>query len=139
MTDIEEYKNFLNRARSMIPKKVFDEYERFVIKKVDLLLEGNRSFIQNFKEISEGLNRDTAHILKFLNRELATRGDYKGGRAIFVGKFNEYLLNSLIKRYCEKFVICPICKRPDTRLVKEGKFLFLKCDACGAKEAIKPI
>ncbi|MHA1832023.1 MAG: translation initiation factor IF-2 subunit beta, partial [Candidatus Helarchaeota archaeon] len=101
--------------------------------------EGNRTIIQNFKEITDLLNRDPNHLLKYLNRELATRGNLQGGRAIFVGRFSEFLLNSLIKRYTEKYVICPVCKRPDTRLIKEGKFSFIQCDACGAKESIKSI
>jgi len=138
MTDIEEYKSYLDRARSMIPKKVF-EYERFSLKNVESYIEGNRTIIQNFKDISDLLNRDPNHLLKYLNRELATRGNFQGGRATFVGKFNSFLLNSLIKRYCEKFVICPVCNRPDTRIIKEDKFIFLQCDACGAKESIKSL
>ncbi|MHA1230886.1 MAG: translation initiation factor IF-2 subunit beta [Candidatus Helarchaeota archaeon] len=136
MTELDEYISYLDRARSMIPKKVF-EYARFTIKKVDLFSEGNRTIIQNFKEIAELLNRDPSHLLKYLNRELATRGNIQGGRAIFVGKFNEFLLNSLIKRYADKYVLCPVCHRPDTRLIKEDKFLFIQCDACGAKESLK--
>ncbi|MBD3227148.1 MAG: translation initiation factor IF-2 subunit beta [Candidatus Lokiarchaeota archaeon] len=135
---MDEYKEYLERARSIIPKKVF-ESERFTLEKVDLYNEGNRTIVQNFKDISDLLNRDPNHILKYLSRELATRGNLQGNRAIFVGKFNNYLLNSLLKRYTQKYVICPVCKRPDTRLIKEGKFLFLKCDACGAKESVKAI
>lgn len=138
MTELEEYKENLERARSMIPKKVF-EFERFTLDKVDLYGEGNRTIIQNFKDISDTLNRDPNHVLKYLSRELATRGNYQGGRAIFIGKFTDYLINALVKRYLEKYVICPVCERPDTRLLKEGKFLFLKCDACGAKESVKTI
>ena len=138
MTDLEEYKLFLDRARSKIPEKVF-KYERFVIKNVELHSEGNRTIIQNFKDISESINRDPNHILKFLNHELATRGSLQGTRAVFIGKFNGFLLNTLIKRYIDGYVICPVCKRPDTRLFKEKKFVFIKCDACGAKESIKPI
>jgi len=139
MTDLEEYIKYLDRARASIPKRVFDQYERFVLKKVETYNEGNRTIVQNFKEIADLLGRDPNHLLKYMNRELATRGNIQGGRAIFIGKFNDFLLNSVIKRYAEKYVICPVCNRPDTRLVKEGKFLFIQCDACGAKESLKSI
>jgi translation initiation factor 2 subunit 2 len=36
-------------------------------------------------------------------------------------------------------VICPICKRPDTKIVKERRFHFLICEACGAKSSIRPV
>jgi translation initiation factor 2 subunit 2 len=39
----------------------------------------------------------------------------------------------------EGYVICPVCKRPDTRIVKEKRLSFLVCNACGAKSSIKQL
>jgi len=45
----------------------------------------------------------------------------------------------LLQRYMESFVICPVCKRPDTKIVKEKRLSFLVCNACGAKSSIKQL
>ena len=35
------------------------------------------------------------------------------------------------------FVICSECSRPDTHLVKQGRELLIRCDACGAFRSVK--
>ncbi|MEM3439613.1 MAG: hypothetical protein QXG32_01685 [Candidatus Bathyarchaeia archaeon] len=32
--------------------------------------------------------------------------------------------------------MCPICKMPDTKLLKEKRLTFLICEACGAKSSV---
>jgi translation initiation factor 2 subunit 2 len=70
---------------------------------------------------------------------MATAGSMDNARAIFQGKFKVDTLNRLIELYSEVYVVCPVCKRPDTKIVKEKRFSFLSCDACGAKSSIKTI
>ncbi|MFX1295773.1 MAG: translation initiation factor IF-2 subunit beta [Promethearchaeota archaeon] len=134
----EAYIALLERARSKIPKKVF-EHSRFKIPTLRIFTEGHKTSILNFKEIADLLNRKPNHIMKFFLRELATRGNFEGTRATFIGRFGQLTLKSLMKRYTNKFVTCQFCGKPDTRIVREGKFLFLQCQACGAKESIKSI
>lgn len=136
--DDDNYQALLQRARSKIPKNVF-EYSRFKIPPMRIFVEGNKTSILNFKEIADLLSRDPQHIMKFFLRELATRGNFEGTRATFVGKFGQLTLKSLMKRYTDKFVICQFCNKPETRIVREGKFLYLQCQACGAKESVKSL
>jgi len=35
------------------------------------------------------------------------------------------------------YVLCDVCNKPDTNIQREGKKLFLKCGACGARRVIK--
>ncbi|MHA1648659.1 MAG: translation initiation factor IF-2 subunit beta [Candidatus Helarchaeota archaeon] len=134
----ETYFALLERARSKIPKKVF-EHSRFKIPPLRIFTEGNKTSILNFKEIADVLNRDPNHIMKFFLRELATRGNFEGTRATFIGRFGQLTLKSLMKRYTNKYVLCPFCNKPETRIIKEDKFLYLQCLSCGAKESIKAI
>jgi len=132
------YKELLQRARSLLPPEVF-ERKRFEIPKVRSGTIGMRTYIVNYKEIADALNRDPLHLLRYLSREMATAGSIDGARAIFHGKFKTDTLDGLIRRYAEEFVVCPVCKRPDTKIVKEKRFSFLSCDACGAKSSIRTI
>lgn len=132
------YKEMLKRAYSQLPPKVF-ERKRFEIPKPRSFNIGMRTILHNFKEICDALNRDPHQVLRFLSREMATAGNVDGVRAIFQGKFPRDTFERLIKRYTEEFVICPICKRPDTKIVKEKRFHFLICEACGAKSSVRPV
>lgn len=135
---MEEYENLLDRAIEQLPPEVF-EHKRFKIPKVYSDIQGNRTFIKNFKDVSERLNRDPQHVLKFLLRELGTAGNLESGRAILQGKFTHYLINERLEDYVNKYVICQECNRPDTNITREGRIFLLKCAACGAKAPLKQL
>jgi translation initiation factor 2 subunit 2 len=97
---------------------------------------GRRTIIQNFAEVSSKLNRDPRHLLKFLSGEMATAASLDGARAIFQGRFDVETVTRLLTIYAQRYVICPICNRPDTKMEKEGRYLFLRCEACGARSSI---
>ncbi|MEM2319381.1 MAG: translation initiation factor IF-2 subunit beta [Candidatus Bathyarchaeia archaeon] len=131
-----DYEALLKRARSQLPE-VSSKWERLEIPELNYLVIGMRTMIQNFKDIAEALNRDPQHLLKFLTGELATAATIQDSKAIFQGKFSKETLNRLIQRYVEIFVNCPVCKRPDTKIVKEKRLSFLVCEACGAKSSVR--
>ena len=134
----EKYEELLERAYSHLPPTIF-ESKRFEVPRVRSTIFGMRTIIHNFKEIAETLNRPPQHLLKFLAKEMATAGVIDDERAIFQGKFENETLQHLVERYTKEYVICPICKRPDTKIVKEKRLWFLICEACGAKSSIRPV
>lgn len=133
-----DYEKLLNKARSQIPEVTLKQ-ERLELPRLQYGVIGMRTIIFNFKEIAETLNRDPQHLLKFLSGEMATAASTQGSRIIFQGKFPKETLERLLERYIENFVVCPICKRPDTKMVKEKRLSFLVCEACGAKSSIKQL
>lgn len=135
--DIFDYEDALKRAMEVIPKNVF-EHARFSIPSVTVNTEGNKTIVTNFKEISDVLRREPEYILKYMLRELATRGQIrkKTGAAMFIGRFQKDTMNNLLKKFTEKFIRCSNCKGPDTTLSREGRFTYLICEACGSKRTI---
>ena len=133
-----DYEKLLKRARSLLPPEVLAQ-KRFEIPRVRSGTIGMRTYIVNYKEIAEAMNRDTQHLLRYLSREMATAGTLDGVRAIFQGKFKSDTLDRLVHRYAEEFVVCPVCKRPDTKILREKRFSFLACEACGAKSSIRTV
>jgi translation initiation factor 2 subunit 2 len=130
------YEELLDRACSKLPQTI-EKHERLEIPRVRSSIIGMRTVFYNFREITEMLNRNPAHLMKFLTREMATAATLKETHVIFQGKFSTETLERLIGRYVERYVICPVCKRPDTRIVKEKRLSFLICEACGAKSSIR--
>jgi translation initiation factor 2 subunit 2 len=132
------YDELLKRACSQMPQ-VSVKRERLELPRLLITNVGVRTMITNFKEVADVLNRDPQHILKFLTREMATAATYNESRAIFQGKFQRDSFERLLQRYMESFVTCPVCNRPDTKIVKEKRLSFLVCNACGAKSSIKQL
>lgn len=125
----------LKRAFEQLPEQLIEQ-DRFQIPRARVTMQGRRSVIMNFSEIAEGLQRDPNHLLKFLLKETATRGNYDGTRVVFQGRFTQDSIRNLIEIYTNKYVICPVCGRPDTQIVKDKRLSFLQCDACGARSSI---
>ena len=131
-----EYADLLTRARSKLPESVFEK-ERFEIPKVLGHVEGNKTVLSNFVSIAETLRRPIDHILKYLLKELATPGVMRGSLLLLGTKIPSSRINDKIRQYADEFVLCAECGKPDTNIVAEGTFAFLRCQACGAKKQVK--
>lgn len=132
------YDDLLKRACDQMPE-ISAKKERLEMPNLMVSTVGMRTTISNFKDVANALDRDPQHILKFLTREMATAATFQDQRAIFQGKFRRDVFERLLQRYLENYVVCPVCKRPDTRIVKEKRLSFLVCNACGAKSSIKQL
>lgn len=131
-----DYKELLKRARSQLPPDVL-ERKRFEVPKPRSITIGMKTIIRNFKDICDALNRDPQHLLRYLSREMATAGTLSGSRAVFQGRFRYDTIERLVQHYTAVFVTCPVCKRPDTKIVKEKRLSFMVCEACGAKSSLR--
>jgi len=131
----DEYTKLLDSAMEKIPKKT-STGERFELPTIQGVRIGSKTIVQNFKEIADRMNREPHHLLKFLSKELATAATIDGARAIFQGVFKVESMNRLLNIYTQRFVICPVCKRPDTKMEKRGGYTSLVCEACGARSPV---
>lgn len=130
------YETLLKRGIKQLPEVVV-EVSRFEVPKVVGHLQGNKTIISNINQIIETLRRPMAHVVKFLLKELAAPGDIKGNFLVIGTKVSASKINEKLIEYVNRYVICPECKKPDTKLKKEGNFVFIICQACGAKKTVK--
>lgn len=135
MTDLD-YKNLLKRVVDSTPKREVTD-DRFKLPKAEIFYEGNTTVIKNFDKISDAVNRDPDLILKFLLGGLGTAGELDGGRVVFQGKIPAKSISDKLKEYIDTYVMCSECNRPDTHLVKQGRMMLIRCDACGAFRSVK--
>src|SRR5436309_12864112 len=132
---MDDYDGLLDRALSKITQST-GTGERFELPIAMVQIIGQRTIVVNFSDIVDRLNRDPHHVLKYLAKEMATAGSFEAGKGYFQGKFSQQTINRLIEVYTSRFVICPVCKRPDTKVEKRERLLFLVCEACGARSSI---
>ena len=133
-----DYENLLKRAIDKLPKKL-ETKDRFEIPTINAELSGSRTVLRNFGDILAILRRESNHLAKYLSKELATAGSVQGNILVFQGKLSKELLQKKVDDYVKEFVYCKQCKAPDTKIVKEDRLSFMKCDACGAKHPVRSI
>jgi translation initiation factor 2 subunit 2 len=134
-----DYNSLLKRALERTPKTAVRS-ERWEIPKSTALKDGLKTIISNFYEIANSLRREPEHLLKFLLKELATSCDMKDGKRVVIwGNFSPDAINKKIELYVKEYVVCPECTKPDTKLVKEERLVFMVCEACGARHPVRKI
>ena len=131
-----EYEQLLKKAKESLPEIKISK-ERFEIPKVSGHIQGSKTIINNFTAIAKILGRDQEKLLKYLQRELAAPAQIDGQRLILGRKMNSEFINKKIAEFARDFVICKECGKPDTKIIKDGRVLFLKCTACGAQHPIR--
>ncbi len=127
-----DYEELLKRGRSLLPESVLTK-ERFEVPKIRGHIQGNKTVLSNFYQISDMLSRDSDHMLKFVLKELATPGEEKKPLVLLGRKVNASIINEKIDLYFKKYVVCKECGRPDTSLIRQERQASIKCNACGAK------
>ncbi|RLE86836.1 MAG: translation initiation factor IF-2 subunit beta [Thermoprotei archaeon] len=134
---LTDYEWLLERAyKALPPRRV--RRERFKLEPPEVLVTGKRTFIVNFKQICDTVNREPRVLLRYLLRELGASGDAEDQFAVIYGVFSPKLVRNLIERFVKNYVFCPVCGSPDTVLKKEKKIMYLKCMACGAVSPVRP-
>jgi translation initiation factor 2 subunit 2 len=129
------YEEMLARGMKAVPKKIVAT-ERFTVPRAQVMKAGARTVIINFMEIANALRREPAHLLKFLLKELATKGDVEKTRLTVLGNFTADQIDKKVEFYVKTYVMCSECGKPDTKMVREDRYYFLVCEACGAKHSL---
>ena len=135
---MSDYEKLLEKAYKELPEKS-KETERFELPKADIDITGSRTIIKNFKEIATTLRRDPMHFYKYVTRELAAPGNLEGSRLILKGRIPPRIIYQKIENYINDYVLCKECGKPDTQIVDEQGVKLLKCEACGARKAIREV
>ena len=99
---------------------------------------GIKTAIPNITEVGLSLHRSPGEVNKFFGCELGAQTTYnaEADRAIVNGAHTDGVLQDLVHRYIEKFVLCPNCNLPETEYKIKSGAIYHKCAACGAKEMV---
>jgi len=131
------YEKLLKRIDGERSKNSAETDSRFELPAVDVMWEGQRTYLRNFSDFPKILRRDSTKLLQYLSKEFAVPAERIGDSAMFVGRRDPDDFTRLLKIYVNDYIMCPTCKSPDTRTEKEKRISFLICEACGAKSTIK--
>jgi len=99
---------------------------------------GIKTVIPNITDVALSLHRSPGEVNKFFGCELGAQTTYsaESDRAVVNGAHTDMTLQNLMKRYIDKFVLCPSCGLPETEYKIKSNQISHRCKACGAKEAV---
>jgi len=132
-----DYEKLLKRIEKKLIKNSKVTDGRFELPTVDVMWEGQKTYLRNFTEYPKMMRRDSSKLLQYLSKEFAVPAERVGDSAMFIGKRDPDDFTRLLKIYVNDYVRCLTCQSPDTRIEKEKRIHFLICEACGAKSTIK--
>jgi len=132
-----EYEKLLKRIEKNLTKNSKVADSRFELPLVDVMWEGQKTYLRNFAEFAKIMRRDPTKLLQYLSKEFAVPAERVGDSAMFIGKRDPDDFKRLLEIYVSDYVRCLTCQSPDTRIEKEHRIHFLICEACGAKSTIK--
>lgn len=111
--------------------------DRFVVPLPQVESHGTKTLVKNFSDIANAIRRTPQEVASYLFKELATSGVVQNGSLVLNAKVNTDSIQKKITNYIRDYVYCKFCGEPDTKLMREGKNLFMVCEACGKRQVVK--
>ncbi len=107
---------------------------------ISVIGKGNklRTIISNLDEICIALNRTSKEIIKFYCYELGTSYKFIDNNHTLKGQFNKLILNEILHKYIQIFILCNDCSLPDTFYKFKKTKIKKICSACGHSEILPP-
>ena len=132
-----EYEQLLKRIEGGLSKEGEQAKSRLELPVVDVMWEGQKTYLRNFAEFPKAFRRDPDKVLQYLSKEFAVPAERIGDKAMFIGRRDPDDFTRLLRIYVKDYLECPTCTSPDTKITRENRISFLVCEACGAKATLK--
>jgi translation initiation factor 2 beta subunit (eIF-2beta)/eIF-5 len=129
---------------------VDDEHYRYSMPTIAVKHAKNKTLLLNILEIAKALHAtrpspSPGEIVKFFAFELATRGKCPDNDKLRKNKEGASLsgyhpcetLQKKLDCYIENFVLCGVCRKPETKYRHKKGSIWLECFGCGAVEEIQ--
>jgi len=128
-----------------------DLYFRYKMPKLEINVCGAskmiRTYLTNIEAVAKAINRPSIYLIKFfgqqLNKNTTVCKEKTNEKSFISGKVEEKVLQQLCMEFIEKYVLCKLCKNPETEMFSDGKKkkkkLYMKCISCGETKEIKQL
>ncbi len=106
------------------------------------LIGSKRTGWSNFESTAEMIKRDPQHVSSFVENELGTTVSHaKEGLLVIKGRFRTNQMESILKKYVERYVKCKTCHSYNTNLVRNQitRLTSQQCDDCRSEWIVENI
>ena len=87
-----------------VGRRAPDDFTRLFQIYVDVMWEGQKTFLRNFSEFPKILRRDPDKVLQYLSKEFAVPAERLGDKAMFVGRRAPDDFTRLFQIYVKDFL-----------------------------------
>ncbi|KAH0794597.1 eukaryotic translation initiation factor 2 subunit beta-like [Histomonas meleagridis] len=102
--------------------------------------KAKKTIFLNFTTICKSIKRDPEHVKHYICTEQNTDASIDGkGGLIITGRLQMNAIEKYILQYVHQYVKCPVCGSADTKLEKNNRLLFIKCNQCTAQRSVQQI
>lgn len=101
-----------------------------------------KSMWSNYANNCQTMHRQPEHVMSYVLAELGTEGSIDGNtRLVMKGRYTPKQIESLLKKYLREYVVCKMCRLPDTTLARDSRtrMYFLECENCKSRRSVAPI
>ena len=102
------------------------QMEKFVVTRQ----KKGRTVVENLENVAKDIERDPILIIEFFKRKFSTNFIFKKGILTTSRDINYKELEIAIREFIEYFVLCSICRLPETTITKNSNKFFLNCKCC---------
>jgi len=142
-TYTELLERMFNLLRERNPDLAGARGKRHTLPPPEMVRVGTRKTMwANFEKICNQMHRQQQHVQSFVLAELGTEGAIDGNQRLVVkGRYAVKQFESLLKKYIAEYVMCHMCRTPDTTLTRDSvtRLYFLQCESCGSRRSVAPI
>ncbi|GAB4833141.1 hypothetical protein Ancab_031386 [Ancistrocladus abbreviatus] len=138
-----EYRELLCRLFSILRDnnpELIGERRMTVLKPPEVLQEGTRTVFVNFMDLCKTMHRQPEDVMAFILSMVGTHGSLdRQLRLVVKGRFTPNNVEEILRKYINEYVVCGICRSPDTNISKQSSFFVLSCEQCGSERSVAPI
>jgi translation initiation factor 5 len=98
---------------------------------------GIKTAVVNMRDVANALHRPPDEVTKFFGCELGAQTNWVDAtdKSIVNGAHTDAVLQQLLHKYIDIFVLCPNCHLPESNYKIKSGIIYHSCLACGARES----
>ena len=130
-------------AQLNLDRSVEDPFYRYKMAQLETKKEGRgngtKTILTNLETVAKDIGTPAETLLGFIRLNLGVQGKAKQGRYVITGWHSPSDLQDNIYAFIEKFVLCTLCRNPETKLsctTSKASKLFMSCKACGGRSEV---
>jgi len=123
-----------------VPRNVEDPFYRYKMPVLRVKVQGRGKMIKtvllNLDSIAHALERPVDYLLKFIGFECGAPVANQSNQFTVGGDRKVEELNEILDVFIDKYILCSMCKNPETILEAKKGDIVLSCRACGTQTRV---
>jgi len=127
---------------TIVELSALQKKDKLSLKPPEVKFKNHRTVFSNFSQVCKSFNRGTPdgiqHLKAYIEKESGFRSSIDGeAKLLIVGSVKPPVVENLLRKYFEEFVICATCKSPVTSIEHTNRLHYICCERCSERNCVK--